>query len=160
MKKISIIVTSFFLALCLTIVPLPDWFSYLRPDWVLMVLLYWTMALPERIGLFSGFVIGLIIDVTVGSFLGQHALAFIVCVFIMNKLYQEIRMVPELQQSVALFFFFVIYKFILLWLYGITGQAPDNIPTFFLSAISSAILWPWLFILLREVRRKFVAIEI
>lgn len=160
MKKYGVILFTFILALVLTIMPMPDWFQYLRPDWLLMVMLYWVMALPERFGIFIAFCCGLVLDVTLSSYLGQHALAFIVCVFFMSKLYQGIRVLPEFQQSVTLLFFFVAYKVMLLWQYGITKQAPNSIFYFFLSALTSAILWPWLFILLREVRRKFIHIAV
>ena len=160
MKKYSVILLTFILALVLTIMPMPEWFKYLRPDWLLMVMLYWTMALPERIGIFIAFCCGIVLDVTISSYLGQHALAFIVCVFFMGKLYQGIRILPELQQSITLLFFFLAYKVMLLWQYGMTQQAPNSILYFFLSAFTSAILWPWLFILLREVRRKFIHIAV
>lgn len=156
MKKVLIITLTFLIALVLTIMPMPDWFKYLRPEWMLMVMLYWSMALPEKMGIFIAFCCGLILDVGLSNYLGQRSIAFIICIFIMGKLYQSVRVLPEIQQIITMFFFFMLYKLILLWMYGMTNQAPDNIYYFFLSAVTSAILWPWLFILLREVRRKFV----
>ena len=42
----AVILLSFFLALMLTIMPLWDWAEEIRPQWVVLVLIYWTMALP------------------------------------------------------------------------------------------------------------------
>jgi rod shape-determining protein MreD. len=36
------------LAMCLKVLPLPDYLSRLNPDWVLLILIYWTLAVPER----------------------------------------------------------------------------------------------------------------
>ena len=46
----GVIVLTFVIALLLTVIPLPDWARYLRPDWVGLVLIYWCMALPDRVG--------------------------------------------------------------------------------------------------------------
>ena len=46
----GVIVATFLVALLLTVVPLPDWLRPARPDWVGLVLIYWCLALPERVG--------------------------------------------------------------------------------------------------------------
>jgi rod shape-determining protein MreD len=46
-----IIALSLVIALMLTALPLPEWAVNWRPAWVAMVLIYWCMALPERVGI-------------------------------------------------------------------------------------------------------------
>ena len=59
-KGVWVIVLSFFLAYLLAIVPFPEWAMNYRPEWVPMVLIYWVMALPYRIGIGSAWCAGLV----------------------------------------------------------------------------------------------------
>ena len=76
------IVFTFIIALLLTIMPLPEWARYLRPDWVGLVLIYWCLAVPERVGVITGWLMGLLVDLLTGAILGQHALALTVVAWI------------------------------------------------------------------------------
>ena len=62
----GVILVTFIAALLLTIIPLPDWARYLRPDWVGLVLIYWCLALPERVGVSTGWFMGLLVDLLTG----------------------------------------------------------------------------------------------
>ena len=72
---------SFFIALVFSIISLPAFvpvdFGYLRPHWVALVLIYWVIALPYRIGIAVAWVLGVILDILLGSLIGQHAIALI-----------------------------------------------------------------------------------
>ena len=46
-----VIYLSLVLGLILMILPLPDWVQAYRPNWVALILIYWSMALPKRVGL-------------------------------------------------------------------------------------------------------------
>jgi rod shape-determining protein MreD len=63
---IWVIFLSFFIAYLLAIVPFPEWAMNYRPEWVPMVLIYWVMALPYRIGIGSAWSAGLILDILEG----------------------------------------------------------------------------------------------
>ena len=49
-----------------------------RPEWVPMVLIYWVMALPYRIGIGSAWIVGLVLDILEGSILGLNAMALVI----------------------------------------------------------------------------------
>ncbi len=66
LKQRLLILASFVLAMMLAIIPLPDSVRLLRPDWVSLVLVYWCMAVPERIGVGSGWIVGLFLDALYG----------------------------------------------------------------------------------------------
>ncbi|KAB7623771.1 rod shape-determining protein MreD [Alkalilimnicola sp. S0819] len=149
-----VIALSFFLALSLSVVPLPDWASSARPEWVLLVLIYWTLALPERVGVTVGWLVGLLQDTLQGTLLGQHALAYAVVAWLILRLHQRLRLLPVWQQATSILIMLLLARFILLWANGIIGKPPADLG-FWLSALLGAILWPWLFFILREVRRHF-----
>ena len=72
-----VILLSFMLALLLDIIPLPLWVDRFRPDWPALILIYWSMALPHRVGIGSAWVLGLLVDAAKGTLIGQHALALL-----------------------------------------------------------------------------------
>lgn len=153
-RAIHIILISFIIALALTIVPLPDIFLDYRPEWVAIVLLYWIMALPHRIGVFSAWILGITLDVLKGALLGQHALALSIAAFLMSYLHLRLRMYPFWQQSVVVGLILMIYQAILFWIYDMTSDVTLSW-SYWIPAIVGGVLWPWLFIILRDIRRHY-----
>lgn len=72
--RTGVIVASFIGALILDFLPWPD--VMLAPDFVALTLAFWCVRQPRRVGLATGFVLGLLVDAGNGVLLGQHALAY------------------------------------------------------------------------------------
>ncbi len=149
-----IIALSFIAALALTVAPMPDWLAPLRPEWVLLVLIYWCMALPERIGVGIAWLTGLLLDVLRSGLLGQHALSLAIVAYITLQLYQRLRIFPLWQQAFSVFILVLLHLMLQLWIKGISGQHTDAW-TALLPAFTSTLLWPFVFLLLRGLRRRF-----
>lgn len=150
----GVIAATFLVALLLTVLPMPDWALPYRPPWVALTLLYWALALPGRVGVFSGFALGLLLDVISGSLLGQHALSLAVIAYLAVELHQRIRQFPMLQQMLSVWMLLLVERLLYLWLLGATGQPMPGL-LYWASALSGALLWPWLFVALRDLRRRF-----
>lgn len=150
----KIIVISFIVALMLTAMPLPDWATNWRPAWVAMVLVYWCMALPHRVGIGVGWSMGILLDVLQGTLFGQNAIGLALLAYFTLKSHQRIRMFPLMQQAFLMCLFVLVYLLINLWVRGIMGVPPQSW-TFWMPAITSMLLWPWLFIILRDMRRRY-----
>ena len=142
------------IALVLALLPMPEWTVWLRPAWVLMVLIYWAMTVPYRMGVGIAWVMGLLVDLLNGTLLGEHALAFTIVIYFVSRIYIRLRMYPPLQQGMSIFFFILFYQFILYCIQGFLGELPDS-HLYWLSSVTSMLLWPWLFILMRDFRRRF-----
>ena len=151
--KRALIAATFLAAIVLSIMPIPHWAEPFRPDWVALVLLYWCLATPDRVGVGTGWTVGLVLDVLYGSLLGQHALAKSVLAFIVLKIHLQVRMFPRWQQGVTVFVLIGISHLLLLWIKGATNQAPSTW-TYWVPSIISALIWPWVFIILRDLRRR------
>ena len=149
-----VIVLSFILAFMLTAMPIPQIVENWRPAWVVMVLIYWCMALPERVGIVISWLLGILLDVQQGAVLGQNALALSIIAFITIKSYQRIRVFPLPQQALMVCLYVMIFQLIVLWIKGMMGIASQTW-TFWMPAVTSMFLWPWLFIILRDIRRKY-----
>lgn len=149
-----VIVLSIVVAIMLTAMPLPEWALDWRPVWVAMVLMYWAMALPGRVGIGIAWFLGLLIDVLQGTLLGLNAMGFALLCYLVLKSYQRIRVFPLTQQAFLVGIFLLFYLLLTLWIQSLTG-APQISWTYWMPAISSMLLWPWLFIILRDIRRKY-----
>lgn len=89
-------------ALLLTLLPMPPSLQPLRPYWLALVLAYWVMEDPDRVGLGLAFVIGLIADLVVGTLLGEQALRLVVITFILQRFRARLRFFPMSQQALAI----------------------------------------------------------
>ncbi|MCG6872684.1 MAG: rod shape-determining protein MreD [Gammaproteobacteria bacterium] len=143
---------TFVVALVLMAVPLPDWALHWRPDFVSMVLIYWCLALPHRVGLVSAFALGLVVDVMHGGLLGQNALAKVLIAAVVIWIHLRMRMFPLWQQALVVLGLICLHQAVMLLTYNFTGGIQVNW-RYLLPAVSSMVLWPWLFILLRDLRR-------
>ena len=150
----SIIILTFIAAMVLTVIPMPEWMALFRPEWVALTLLYWCIALPLRVGVGSAFILGLLMDVLKGALLGQHALALAIIAFLANKVHQQIRVYPVWQQALSIMALIILYMMLVLWINGIIDYKTHNW-LYWLPAISSTLLWPWVYIILRDLRRHF-----
>ncbi len=150
-----VVYLTFVVAFLLAIVPFPEWALNYRPQWVAMVLIYWAMALPYRVGIGFAWVTGLLLDILDGSLLGLNALALAAIAYITLSLHQRLRMFSSLQQSGVVLAMTGLYLMMTHWMKIAANQAVTSDLFFLLGALSSAFLWPWLFVLLRQMRRGF-----
>ncbi|MCR8921585.1 rod shape-determining protein MreD [Dasania sp. GY-MA-18] len=151
---IWVIVVSIVLALLLSIMPMPFWAQWGRPEWLAMVLIYWVIALPERVGIGIAWLSGLVLDIIEGTPLGQNAFALAVIAYVALVLYQRMRMYTPWQQAGVLFILIGVHQLIGHWVQTLIGVISPNL-LFLLPALVSALLWPWLSALLRFCRRYF-----
>src|SRR3990172_8401634 len=137
----GVIFFSFIVALMLTAMPLPEWAINWRPAWVAMVLIYWCMALPHRVGIGVGWLLGIFLDVLQGTLLGQNAIGLAILAFLTLKSHQRVRMYPLVQQALVICLFVVVYQLLSLWVRGIMGIPPRSW-TYWMPAFTSMVLWP------------------
>ena len=79
------------LSVLLLLLPLPDALRPLRPWWPALVLLYWVLEAPDRVGLGTAFITGLAADVLAGALLGDQALRLLVVVFLAQRFRARLR---------------------------------------------------------------------
>ncbi len=149
-----VIFLSLVVALLLSIVPLPLWAKWGRPELVAMVLVYWVIALPERVGIGVAWMTGIVQDIVEGAPLGQHAFALAVLAYLALILYQRLRMFTPVQQAAVIFVLIGMNELLCHWVQTLTGTvSPDLL--FLLPAFASGLLWPVLSAFLRLLRRAY-----
>ena len=150
-----VVFLTFLIAYLLAIVPMPVWAMNYRPEWVALVLIYWAMALPYRIGIGTAWMAGLFMDVLEGGILGLNALVLAILAYITLSLHKRLRMFSSVQQSGLVFALIGLVLMVSHWLQLATRQTVPSNLLFLLGALSSALLWPFIFQLLRHLRRSF-----
>jgi len=144
---------TFLLAITLSQFPLDSSLQWFRPDFILLVLFFWLIWAPNRVGLVYAFFIGLLLDLMRGSVLGLGAFSLTLIAFITQLLHSRLRVFPMLQQSFVVLLLVGLNQLIYYWMQGLVGNSADTL-LFLLPALTSALLWPIVFITLRRLARS------
>ena len=150
----KVIVISLVCAFLLTALPLPSWADTWRPAWVLITLIYWCMALPDRVGIGRAWGIGLLLDVQQGGVLGQQALGFALIAYLIIQIHKRLRVFSLIQQACLVGFMIGFNLLIASWIDGIMGFPPQSW-TYWMPAVTGVVVWPCLFVILRNIRRRY-----
>jgi rod shape-determining protein MreD len=140
------------LALVLTAIPLPEAVAPYRPEWVPLILIFWSLIAPERFGLLTAFWTGLLLDALSGALLGQHALALVIVAYLTIRFHLRIRVFPVWQLSVTVLLLLAVYEFALFWIDGVAGRTVPMIERW-APILSSALVWPLILAYMDNFRR-------
>jgi len=128
-------------ALTLAVLPLPSVLEAFRPDFLVLVVFYWSIESPRAGGLTLAFFSGLALDVVQGVVLGEHALALTLMAAWATHLRLRLRVFSIFSQCLTIFTLLTGYQFVLFWVDGATG---NPVTTFgrWLAPVIGALLWP------------------
>jgi len=132
----------------------PEWLGWLRPAWVAMVLFYWVMELPHRIGLIAAWVIGLFVDVLQADLLGLNGALLATITYVGWRFYERLRMYSVLQQGGVVFLLVLAGELLRLLVQGFSTDR-DLTWAALLPAVTSLLIWPFLALLLTRLRVQF-----
>jgi rod shape-determining protein MreD len=153
----GVIYASFFFGLICAIFPLPIIFNAFRPDWMILLIFYWVLAVPHRVSIIHAFILGLLLDLLLGSILGLHSLLFSILAYAISSNYQRIRYITLVQTTLLVGIFILISK---LSLYFIASSLQEIVlhKHYFWSIFTSMLVWPWFFLFMRMIRIRFKVI--
>jgi rod shape-determining protein MreD len=149
-----VVVLSCLAALVLQMMPWPKEIYMLRPAWLELILIYWVMALPHRVNVGTAFVLGIIWDLTLGSTLGIRSIALSVVAYLVAFKSQLLRNMALWQQALVVVLLSFLTGVMIFVLEIFLRHVSFSIDILWHSLING-ILWPWLFLLMRKIRRKF-----
>ncbi|MGB5331174.1 MAG: rod shape-determining protein MreD [Woeseiaceae bacterium] len=147
------VIGTLLVGLMLSIMPLPEMVAPFRPDWLALLVIFWAMQLPRTWSVGSAWLVGLILDVSYGTLLGQHALALCVVVFITVRFHLLMRVFPLSQLSATVFALLALYQFLLFWINGVAGVAAPAV-TYWAPVVTGTLIWPLLYMFLSGVRYR------
>jgi rod shape-determining protein MreD len=139
--------------LALAAVPLPDAVAPFRPDWVAVVLLYWSLMAPRHFSLLTALWMGLALDTLTGALLGQNALALLVIVYLAEKFHLRLRVFPLSQLAITVLVLLGLYEFILFWIDGMAGRTVPVVERW-LPPLTGTLAWVALYMLFDRRERE------
>ena len=149
-RRLPVVIT-LVVGLMLSIMPLPNLIAPFRPDWLALLLIFWAMQLPRTWRIGTAWIIGLILDVSYGTLLGQHALALCVIVFITVRFHLLMRVFPLSQLTATVFALLALYQFLLFWINGVASVSAPLL-AYWAPVVTGTLIWPFLYMFLSGVR--------
>jgi rod shape-determining protein MreD len=146
------------IAFMLQLMPLPQPLLPFKPYWVGLVLIYWAIEAPERVGLGFAFLFGLGSDVLTGELLGEQALRLVVLAFIVLRFRARLRFFPVWQQALAVLALLLNDRIVMLMVRGFAGEAMPS-AAFWIAPLIGMLAWPLLFLVFDDLRARLRASE-
>lgn len=144
---------SFLFAFCFMIIPINPALRWLRPDLVTMVLIYWVAHAPNQIGVVFAFGVGILFDLLTGMLVGSMGLTLAIVAFFTMNLRLRLRIYRFWQKLIMIMLLVACSQLIRLWIQMLIGHPPASF-MYWLSSISSALLWPVLCMILDSTYRS------
>lgn len=146
---------SLLIGVFLTIVPLPDWAMWLRPQWIFALLLFWVINASSQYGVGFAFMLGLLMDLITGTPMGEHALVFVLLTYIVLKSHAMIQHLSPWQQAGIVGILAVANAILQAMILGFAGHS-THVALYALSAIPTLLIWPCILLLNNFRPRVFI----
>jgi len=146
------VVFTLLMALLINLLPWAGWGLWVRPDFVALVLLYWCIDQPRKIGFTIPWLLGLLMDVADGSLFGQHALSYTIVAFAgiaLHRRVQRFAITPQALHAVPLL---LLNDVIVLVIRLVAGSDFPGI-WYFLGSLIGGLLWPLLLCVVKLPQR-------
>lgn len=151
----TMIVLSFLVGALLMMIPLPYGINWFHPQWILLILLFWTVRAPEYCGVGVAWCVGLWIDCLTGAPLGQHALVYAFLIYLILKLQTPFFSLPYWQQMGVVLFFSSVDLLLQKIMLEATGHSITHF-SYWLPLLLSTVCWPIVYGFLNRLYPKRV----
>lgn len=152
----GVIVATLLVAATLDVMPWPEALAWFRPQWLVLALIYWTLALPHRVGVFWGLCVGLLQDTLLDSPFGQHALALVLTCYLTLLVCKRLEQLATLPQSLVVFLLVGVNLWVSYVVQDAIGRVWLGPWVMLLLALASALVWLPTRLLLRLVQQQFL----
>lgn len=153
-KDKFLIIISFIIALFLQNMSWPEQLYIFKPSWALLIFIYWLLMFPYNLNVVFSFIVGIIIDVVLGSScLGIQTLSFVTIAYIILIKFNFINNSALWHQSIIIVILSLLMNMIIFLAEHIIHNITFRTETTFHSIIDG-MLWPWIFLIMQKIRYK------
>lgn len=128
------------LAMLLEQLPWAGWALVLRPDFMLIGVLFWVLHQPGRVGFGVAFLFGLLADFQDGVVFGQHVIAYAIGVYVVLFLRLRLLQFDPLRQAAQLFPIFLTVQLLVLLVGWLAVNPPAGLGIL-VPVLSNTVLW-------------------
>ena len=142
MQRVSgmMVALTLFVGLILQLYPWSGKGIILRPDFLLVITLYWVLRAPNLCNVGIAWLAGLMVDLSTGSLLGQHALSFAFTAFLGLTYQRRLVLFNKLQLAVYVLALLITSRVIVLIL-KLFADNENPGWSYFWPIITSLVLW-------------------
>jgi rod shape-determining protein MreD len=137
----KLVITSLVVALLINLIPWEGVALLVRPDFLLLMLLYWAVHEPRHIGQGMGFFLALLMDVADSALLGQHPLVYVMAIFFAQTLRLRILQLTLAEQALHIGAILLVSHSVTLFLNFMLGRDFPGF-TYFVAPVAGGLLWP------------------
>ena len=143
-------VLSLLAALTLSAWPLPDLYAPWQPQWVLMILIFWIIVQPGKVGFGMAWTAGLLSDLIAGNWIGIHVFSYCIIAFLCLRFYRVLQLSSPLQKLFPIGALLVLHMGYL-HLFSIFLSSIDPGLLHWAGLLTSLLVWPILYHLLCKI---------
>ena len=132
----------------------PQWLGWLRPEWVSLVVFFWVMELPNRLGLISAWLIGAGVDVLYADPLGLNGAVLAGITYVAWRFYERLRMYSVFQHCGVLFVLIFASDGVRMVVRDLAWDRGWNW-AIAIPALSTTLVWPIVYVVLQRLRIQF-----
>ncbi|KPK19853.1 MAG: rod shape-determining protein MreD [Betaproteobacteria bacterium] len=146
--KTGYIALTLIAALLVNLLPWSGYGLWIKPDFVALVVLYWCVEQPRKMGFVAAWLLGMFMDVADGTLFGQHALAYIILAYAGIVLHRRVRMFAVTPQALHIIPLLLLNDLIIVIVRMLAGA---DFPGwhYFIGSFVAGALWPPLSALLK-----------
>ncbi|OGT51038.1 MAG: rod shape-determining protein MreD [Gammaproteobacteria bacterium RIFCSPHIGHO2_12_FULL_41_15] len=152
------VICSLLLAYMLMIWPLFRVLQPLRPQWLLVIVLFWIYLRPTFFGVFFACFLGILLDLLSGAVLGVNGLLFSLASYLLLMWLPHFRFCSIRRQSLVIGGIVLAITGFHMWLQALSGQ-PRLPAIYLLSALTSALVWPCFFFVFKTELNRLQLID-
>ena len=123
-----------------------------RPDFMLVVMLYWLLRAPDLCNVGTAWFVGLLVDLATGSLLGQHALTFTMTAFI-GLSYQRRLVLFNAWQLTAYVLALLVFERVAILLLKLFAGNDSPGWHYFWPIVTSMLLWQCMIFIFGSITR-------
>ena len=140
-------------AFMLNLLPWGRWVG--APDFVALVLVFWGIHQPRKVGIGIAFCMGLLMDVHDATLLGENALAYTLLSYLAIMIHRRVLWFPLVTQAMHVFPLLLMTQAIQVMVrFFVTGRFPGALV--FIESVIAVALWPVITWLLLAPQRRAV----
>lgn len=154
-KRTLIILITFGVSIVLDTISMPAFFEAIRPNWTIMMMLFWSIRLRGEFSVGSAWLAGLLLDISKSFVWGLHGFTFALICYLIKRYYARVKALTLPEQTILIPIVFAAQSLITIWINGILGNSTPSFTHWMMPIIVSSLFWPILNIILNEVCEIF-----